>query len=351
MIDRVLIEITRRCNLNCEFCYNSSGKKETEEMNTEDVYEIIRKSHKCGAREIIISGGEPCLHPSFSSIVNFCMRQGPKTTIVSNGMELKEEIVLLNKDEIWLQLSLDGASEMTDDKIRGKGHYRKCVNLMEKMHDNKYENGIIRMTISKENINDIEEYYKIAKKYNFIPSFSFISRSGRAKVNWNEILLSNEEKWNVIEQIKNLHKEYESYFRIRNKEYMHGIKNIIPSKGCDLLENDLFSPLIKTDGSVQPCQRLYDSSFTIGNIFADDLEFILSNHNIKMKELIEKINKRNNILEEKCRPCIMHEICKKGCLGESIDNGGFNHLPNDCFARKKEFSKNIFLEVVKDDFY
>ena len=47
----------------------------------------------------------------------------------------------------------------------------------------------------------------------------------------------------------------------------------------------------------------------------------------------------------------MHEICKKGCLGESIDNGGFNHLPNDCFARKKEFSKNIFLEVVKDDFY
>ena len=56
-----LWEITRECNLNCIFCYNSSGKKLSNELTHEQKINVAKQIVDAKIYRMCISGGEPIL--------------------------------------------------------------------------------------------------------------------------------------------------------------------------------------------------------------------------------------------------------------------------------------------------
>ena len=58
------VRLTRLCNNRCTFCLDSDAQDGTMEP-TEEIRERIRAGRSQGATRLILSGGEPTVHPDF----------------------------------------------------------------------------------------------------------------------------------------------------------------------------------------------------------------------------------------------------------------------------------------------
>lgn len=100
MFKKIYIEITNKCNLNCDFC--SKSKRELQEINVEDFETIIKKIDKYTDFLYLHVKGEPLCHSDFGSILCVCRKYKKKVNITTNGTLLrnKMDIILKNRDVI-----------------------------------------------------------------------------------------------------------------------------------------------------------------------------------------------------------------------------------------------------------
>jgi len=83
------LTLTDKCNLRCSFCYEIpiDGSPHTFEAEPETFApELYKAMHDEGWREVVITGGEPTMMPTFFRAIAECHRQGyEKIIVASNG--------------------------------------------------------------------------------------------------------------------------------------------------------------------------------------------------------------------------------------------------------------------------
>ncbi len=86
------LEITRRCNLCCCYCYQKNRPGSDKDMaQAESDLQALRRLRICDT--MFVSGGEPLLHPRLPEIIKRVRSMGFKPVIVSNGHALTADIV------------------------------------------------------------------------------------------------------------------------------------------------------------------------------------------------------------------------------------------------------------------
>jgi radical SAM protein with 4Fe4S-binding SPASM domain len=80
------IEITRRCMNKCIFCSSSSGPDEKEFLEIGQICKVLEQAKSLRLGGVIISGGEPLLHPELESILLYCKKLGLKVTLYTSGV-------------------------------------------------------------------------------------------------------------------------------------------------------------------------------------------------------------------------------------------------------------------------
>jgi MoaA/NifB/PqqE/SkfB family radical SAM enzyme len=97
----------RRCNLSCTYCneFDSSSKP----VPTQEMIHRVDLLAALGTATIIISGGEPLLHPELDKIIKSIRGHGMLTGLITNGYLLTaERIKRLNEAGLdHLQISID----------------------------------------------------------------------------------------------------------------------------------------------------------------------------------------------------------------------------------------------------
>lgn len=324
-IKTVYIEITNMCNLNCKTCYNQSGlNKITKEISVKQIENIILLFSKYGASRFLFSGGEPTIHSQFEQLTQL-IRKYPQFLfgMVTNGTTNNSNLVnLVNSlNNFTLQISLDGSSEEENKLTRGSGNFDRVINFARRIKGNSKK--LLKMVISKANYKSVESFYKLALSLDFTPEFSFIYKSGNANDKWHEKCLTPQEKIQIITQIKRLNSKY-------------GIDAFLPkcTTNCTFLSDSAeLSLCIKVDGSIQPCQSLYESKYSLSNAFLFDENTFVEN-----LRLIQNIARTRFSLDYGCKKCLINKICGKGCMAEASH---FNNDPlsNDgnCESRKLQF--------------
>jgi organic radical activating enzyme len=78
--DGYMIDITNRCNLKCKYCYHAAG--DTDRTVDDVVSEAIEHRHLA---PIILTGGEPTLHPDFGTIIERLHAEGLEVWVLTNG--------------------------------------------------------------------------------------------------------------------------------------------------------------------------------------------------------------------------------------------------------------------------
>ena len=210
-VKTIYVEITNQCNLNCQTCYNRSGlNKERKEISPSQLEQIIQLFIPLGLKRFLLSGGEPTLHTEFENILDF-IDQYPELSfgIVTNATNHVPKLVeyLNTRPNLTLQVSLDGSNEEHNKKTRGSHHFTKSIEFI-KMIQTPVTSPLLKMVISQNNYNDIEDFYKLALSVHFTPEFAFIFKSGNGSSCWQAKEISAQQKLRALKLIDALNQKY-----------------------------------------------------------------------------------------------------------------------------------------------
>lgn len=129
-LKRVQIELTRLCNLNCSYCYSSSGPFQKSKLEFKDVIQLIDDAFDLGCLWVDFTGGEPLGYKGWEEIFTYTAQKGMVVSIHSNGVLLTEANVkkLKSAGVRKVQVSLDShIPEVHDEARKLKGAYLKST--------------------------------------------------------------------------------------------------------------------------------------------------------------------------------------------------------------------------------
>ena len=124
-------QITNECNLACLHCIEESGpgKAFPDELDEAQVFRVLDQVIEHEIPYLSFSGGEPMLHPHFFRMVEHVCASGAQLKVETNGHYLDpascERLARLGVKAV--QLSLDGATRATFNRMRVRGEFATAL--------------------------------------------------------------------------------------------------------------------------------------------------------------------------------------------------------------------------------
>lgn len=287
----IMVEPTNICNLKCPLCPTGAGliKRKKGFMTLLNFKKIIDEMGDYIIHLRLWNWGEPLLNQDIFKMISYAKQKKIFVNISTNSHLLNKEISkgLVESGLDELIVSIDGASEETYKKYRKGGDFKKIIDslkflIQEKKRLNKklpYIN--LQFIIMKHNEHEINKIKKLAKDIN-IDQLSFKTVGVMDYFSKEDIRKYLPEK-----------DKYSRYTKERNKLFLkRKIKN-----WCDFLWEEF---IINWDGEVVPCCFDMNNSYVFGNVFKQSIKKIWNNK--------EYVNFREKILKNKkeiplCKQC------------------------------------------------
>jgi radical SAM protein with 4Fe4S-binding SPASM domain len=254
---------------------------------------------------IHFTGGEPFLYKGLWDVIAYSRGKGYGVALMTNGCLITNDdakkVFSLGISDI--QVSLEGPPHL-HDSIRGKGSFNAAAKGVEQLvaAGNKVSANV---TLSRMNLNKIEETIEIAKDVGFKSiGFSRMVPCGRGKGLLPHFLTPQELR-SAYERIISLN---HPSFEVVSRDPLAGTfsEMKIPA-GCNLTLSGCsagFSGVtITSDGSVMPCRRI---GLVAGNLKKKSLRAIWAS-----SKLLWQLRRRESY-RGKCGRCSLWPSCR-GC--------------------------------------
>lgn len=155
----VIWNLLRKCNLSCRHCYANSFFKDFDgELNLDQCLKNVDSLKEASVPALILSGGEPLLHPHVFEIAQYAKTKGFYLALSSNGILITPEVALKLKeiDFNYVGVSLDGIGEV-HDHIRGEvGAFDKSLQGIKNGVAQGLKMGL-RTTLTHTNFHQVEQ--------------------------------------------------------------------------------------------------------------------------------------------------------------------------------------------------
>ncbi|MGA8210611.1 MAG: radical SAM protein, partial [Nocardioidaceae bacterium] len=128
------------CNLSCGYCCAGSSPQAAARLLPVTVARAAADELVAlGGRELLVTGGEPFLHPQLDELVAACADLVP-VTVLTNAMVFgrgrrREMLESMDRDAVTLQISLDSAGPALHDRQRGVGSHARALVGIELARD------------------------------------------------------------------------------------------------------------------------------------------------------------------------------------------------------------------------
>ncbi len=337
----ITLMITNRCNLSCSHCLTESCSNDIgRPIPTDAIKRLIEEFIRLGVKEVCLTGGEPLLHPDWFEILSFACRKKGLTRIClqTNGTLLTEDDIAAfcthDFKNLTIQVSMDGATPETHDKVRGAGSFEKTVKNL-KLLSNAYlgPQVVVAFTEMQHNFTELPDLIFLVNELGIASLVSgTLVQAGRA-VRTDQtapptpsqyIKLLN--RYHSDQQFKSL---YEKVGNIAAIEWFIG-KAFPSTVFCNCMEK----PYISSNGDMYPCLMLAIEKLAVKNIYQRPLEESLLEGLFLWSELAGLHYKRSVALE-KCRDCPGRRHCAGGCMGRAFAvNGDCMTVEDRCVLRR-----------------
>jgi radical SAM protein with 4Fe4S-binding SPASM domain len=328
----VSYSITTKCNLKCKHCYSESvDKSAPDELSTEEAFHLVDDLSSWGIGLLIIDGGEPLCREDMLGIVRYASSKGIRTTIGSNGTLIDEAMArkMVDAGVMAVAISVDGADAVTHDSFRGvDGAFEQTFRGIEACRNA----GLpfqLNMVIHKDNFSQLGEMLRLALDLgaNATEAFDLVA-AGRAKHECQGLVLSLEERKQVMEQLAEAQEDYPIVIRVPGCPMYPLVlqeKNIIPKhfpaemlrrvpyygRGC-AAGMPMGYVMVLSNGEVNPCMLL---QVNLGNIRQQSIISIWEN-----SPTLTKLRQRD-LLKGECGVCNYKLTCS-GCRGRAYEETG-----------------------------
>ena len=159
----VIWNLIRRCNLTCKHCYTTSADIDFPgELSTEEIFRVMDDLKTFKVPVLILSGGEPLIHPDIFAISRRAKAMGFYVALSSNGTLFNEN----NIGEIssigyqYIGISLDGIKATHDNFRRKQGAYAQAMHGIQLCRQQGIKVGI-RFTLTQDNFADFPAILKL----------------------------------------------------------------------------------------------------------------------------------------------------------------------------------------------
>lgn len=171
-IVHVALELTQACNYKCVMCdyWRISNPTFMPLSKAKEFFAIFPPSR---LRSVLITGGEPLLHPEWRDIAALIPKSA-RRNLCTNGSPLlkKNSDVATMFDRITV--SVDGATDATFKSIRGYAHLTKIMESLERLKAARPEIVIfLKMTIQRKNFREIVDVFELGLRSGFVDGVGF----------------------------------------------------------------------------------------------------------------------------------------------------------------------------------
>jgi Fe-coproporphyrin III synthase len=258
--------LTDRCNSRCITC--DHWRHGRTDVSVAAVKRLLPALERLRTQTVLISGGEPLLHPQWQEIADLLRTNGHELWLLTAGLALAKQARRAASAFHHITVSLDGADAATYAAIRGLDAFDKVCEGIRAVADLGAAPGL-RVTLQRANFRQLPDLVALARKLG-ARSISFLTvdvanahafaRSG--EVAGGLALLPDElqEFERLIEQLERAHAaDFDSGFieepaakLRRHLQYFRALQGLaeFPRVRCNAPE---FSAVIDTAGKVQPC--------------------------------------------------------------------------------------------------
>lgn len=290
MIDRCYLEITNVCNLRCVFC---AGHRRAPRMMSREEFELLTDRLRGRVRFLYFHlMGEPMMNPLLPSFVRSARAKGFIPVITTNG-------TLLDVTKPSLTVSCADGTECDNPSCMASELLESVpykINIS--LHSHEGNPGSVLTT--EDYVRTVSDFSRMAAANGTIVVLRLWNNGGYDAENEEIISLLHQivtDEWtrqsNGFKLADRLFLEYDSMFEWPEENG----EECGEESFCYALRNQ-FGVLV--DGSVVPCCLDHDGNMTLGNLFSQPLDEILSSE--RARRIFDGFT-RHKAVEPLCRRC------------------------------------------------
>lgn len=329
-----ILELTPLCNMNCDMCFVRLSAEEMKQKgrsrSAEEWIGLGREMKDAGTLFVLLTGGEPLLHPEFKKIYVAYKRMGMILTINTNGTLIDEQWAdfFAQYPPRRINLTLYGKDGHT---YRNLCHYPdgfdKVLRAIQLLQERKIDIKI-NGSITPENVGDIDDLFSIVDRLDAVWKFD------------TYMYPASRERDHLFEEKSRLTPEEAAAARVKIMEKRQG-KEKFPDFARQFLQQGEAEPgeyateevkcragrssfMVNWQGMMRPCVMLSDPEEPVF-----DTGFAKA-----WKRITERFGKVR--LSAECSTCTMREVCQTCAACALLESGRFDGVPEYMCRYTKE---------------
>ncbi|MGH3521063.1 MAG: mycofactocin radical SAM maturase [Haloechinothrix sp.] len=310
-------ELTYACNLACEHCLSSSGRRDPRELSTAECKAVIDELRRMQVFYVNIGGGEPTVRPDFWELLDYAISHQVGVKFSTNGVRLTRSRAeqLAKTDYVDVQISLDGATAEVNDAVRGPGSFAMAWKAMENLAAAGFRGFKISVVMTRHNVCQLDEFKAIADRFGAQLRITRLRPSGRGADVWDDLHPTAEQQLEIYNWLL-AHSEQvltgDSFFHLN-------ALGSTPLPGLNLCGAGRVVCLIDPIGDVYACPFAIHSDFLAGNVRDEGgFEAVW-----RTSELFSRLRRPQT--GGACASCSAYDSCQAGCMAAKF----FTGLPLD----------------------
>jgi uncharacterized protein len=313
------IHITYACNLTCAHCYAEAGPRRREAMPVGDVLRLAEEAARLGFQKVVITGGEPLMHPQRDALLEGLAALRPLLRPTRLALRTNLAYPLTPKliaalvhaaDQVIV--SLDG-DEASHDARRGAGTYARTLANLRRLHEAAPALPLMLAAVlsaAQAQGREGEAVHALGKELGVPVRIRPPLPLGRAAAHPP-----------ALESHTSLEEDGAEVLAQRTEIHVT----------CGLGMNVYIAP----DGACYPCYALHGRAFCLGNAIEQGLREVIAS------ERFQALRARTVDTTPHCRACPWRYLCGGYCRawrqGASIDAP-----PGDCSALQKQAQAKLY---------
>lgn len=279
-------------------------------METQLAMHILQELHAINHRAtLLVSGGEPTLHPEFKQIVTAGLEYFDCVVVNSNGLRLAPLLEACSCPSASIQISIDG-DEVAHDSMRGSGTFTKTIANINKLADH----GIpvtIATTVTQNNVDSIHRLDSVLENIKFTRwNVKRVVGSGRASdtddittFDWNRLVSGLRQSAKNIDRLRISFMFSDEGIRAASSSSFFATTDMA-NANCGTGRSKLY---VNPDGTVYPCACM--ESQIVGSFASQSAHEILQAlGNLEIEPSPNAV----------CRLCPAWKFCRGGCPGAAM---------------------------------
>lgn len=282
-LQKLQLEVTNRCNLDCQMCPRKHLGVDYADMSLEVYNKAMEKIQK--RAEIILTGwGEPLLNPNIIAMIKTAKQNGHRVRITTNGTLIDEKMAksLIDSriDSITISCDSLGSPDKNDPRHAAKGIKKSIEMLIKYRKKLKSPEIIVQPVACPDKTESLKNMIKECKslKIDRINVVRMENKFNKIKMDFGKEKRSAKEIEKLAEKL-NIRVDFAPFFAFTGaKKHLYNLftKAFFSMGKCLKILNYLY---ITHDGKVTPCCAL--PKLYVGDILKEDLKAIWNGDKIK----------------------------------------------------------------------